>query len=155
MPLPRQSNRPRNDEGPSEIGVWHLVTGLVVAGLVLFSAVGLPLLPQFGGVRVGDVPGFNSPMPSQTTLTDVELFFRSPSSDQLTAVGIVIGWIAWLLWVWLSGTTFLRIGLVLAERTTGASAWTARLRALSDRVTLTLVTRAIDASLAGELLVRA
>ena len=126
-----------------------------MAGIVLFGAVGLPLLPQLGGVRVGDVPGFNSAMPSQPTLTDLELFLRSPSSDQLTAVGIVIGWIAWLLWVWLSGTIFLRISLVLAERTTGASAWTARLRALSDRVTLSLVTRAIDASLAGELLVRA
>jgi hypothetical protein len=155
MPLPRQSKRPRFDAGQTDIGLWHLVTGLVVTGIVLFGAVGLPVLPQLGAPRVGDVPGFKSPMPSLPTLTDLELFLRSPSSEQLTAVGIVIGWIAWLLWVWLSGTTFLRIGLVLAERTTGASAWTARLRALSDRVTLSLVTRAIDASLAGELLVRA
>ncbi|HEY1296989.1 MAG TPA: LysM peptidoglycan-binding domain-containing protein [Chloroflexota bacterium] len=93
-------------------------------------------------------------MPSLPSLTDLELVLRSPSSDQLTAVGIVIGWIAWLLWVWLSGTTFLRISLVLAERTSGTSAWTAHLRAVSNRVTLSLVTRAIDASLAGELLVR-
>jgi hypothetical protein len=155
MPLRRQSNRSRNDDGHIDIGLLHLVTGLVVAGIVLFGAVGLPLLPLGGVARVGDVAGFNSPMPSLPSLTDLELLLRSPSSSQLTAVGIVIGWTAWLLWVWLSGTTFLRIGLVLAERTTGASAWTGRLRALSDRVTLSLVTRAIDASLAGELLVRA
>jgi hypothetical protein len=155
MPLPRQSNRPRSDDGQSDIGVWHLVAGLVLAGLVLFGTVGLPLLPQPGALHGSDLPGFGSPVPSQTALTDVELFLRSPSSDQLTVVGLGMGWIAWLLWLWLSGTAILRIGLALAERSAGASSWTTRLRGLSDRVTLPLVRRAIDASLAGQLLVRA
>src|SRR5262249_9806514 len=48
-----------------------------------------------------------------------------------------------------------RIAVGVADRYAVGSRWTVRARTLSDRVTLSLVRRAVDASLAGELLVRA
>src|SRR5207248_2359198 len=85
------------------------------------------------------------------TMIDLELFFRSPSPTQLEAATIVLSWLAWLLWLWLLGTTALRIVVVLGERTIAGAQWPTRLRAVSDRITLALVRRAVDATLASEM----
>src|SRR5206468_3866760 len=53
---------------------------------------------------------------SMPTMVDLELFFRSPSTTQLDLVAIMLSWIAWLLWLWLLGTTVLRIVVVVGDR---------------------------------------
>lgn len=176
MPTQRHVDR----SGPPEdrdIRLWHLGIGLLVVGGALGAAIGLPPLPRVFQVRLGGLVPTGSPAPSDLgraveqvssasapftrafpampTMIDVELFFRSPSTAQLDAVGIALSWVAWLLWLWLLGTTVLRIGVVLGERAGVGASWLGGLRVLSDRITLALVRQAVDATLAGGMFLRA
>jgi hypothetical protein len=163
MSSQRHFERSRTDAGQPDVGLWHLGFGLLLVGVALFATVGIPRFPPqlaFVSHLVGDVSRAQDQVTdvsatSMPTLVDVELFFRSPSTSQLDAAGTIVSWVAWLLWLWLLSTTALRIMVVLTERATTCSRWSSGLRALSDRVTVPLVRRAVDASLAGELLLRA
>src|SRR6266542_3269716 len=177
MTAQRHVDRSRGPAHARDIGLWHLGSGLLVVGATLGATIGLPPFPRVPLVSMGGLAAsssaiasdlghrgdqvssepasFTPALPAMPTLIDVELFFRSPSTTQLDAVGVIISWIAWLLWLWLLGTTVLRIVVVLGERTAGGARWPSRLRAFSDRVTLSLVRQAVDAALAGEMLLRA
>jgi hypothetical protein len=167
----------------SDIGLWHLSAGLLVVGGVLDVTIGFPRLPATSGLAdaakwVGGMAttGFSTQdglehvvnrvssawsglsalsLPPLPTIVDVELFLRSPSNAQFDAVGAVLSWAAWLVWLWLLLTTLLRVLVVLGERAGIGVEWLGRLRAVSDRVTLALVRQAVDATLAGGMFLRA
>src|SRR6266567_1421302 len=177
MPKLRQQKRALVPTG-GDIRLAHLLVALLVAGCVLSATIGLPALPRLvapslSGVAPGGVPSSGAldhvleqlglvwlsitslSMPSVPNLVDVELFLRSPSNEQLDAVGILLSWVAWLLWVWLLGTITLRILVIFGERAGIGATWIRRLRTVSDRITLSLVRQAVDAALAGELFLSA
>ncbi|HEX9371783.1 MAG TPA: hypothetical protein VF897_12295, partial [Roseiflexaceae bacterium] len=79
---------------------------------------------------------------------------QSPTGPQLDAAIFALSWLFWFVWVYVAATTLLRIGVILGERVAAGTAWVRSLRWLSDLLTLPFVRRAVDASLAGALLVR-
>jgi hypothetical protein len=177
MPSQRHIGRSRPAAGRPDIGLWHLSAALVLVGGALGATIGPPPLPWTVLVSLGRLVQTGLPAPSELvrlvaqgisgsaagstavssmpTVIDLELFFRSPSTNQLDAVAIMLTWIAWLLWLWLLGTTVLRIVVVLGDRAAAGARWSARLRAVSDRITLSLVRQAVDATLASEMFLRA
>ena len=176
MPSKRQVDAARSAAAPSDLSLWHLGAGLLLVGGALGATVGLPVSPwsadrlmwsvQTGlsapgrlftlaeALRSGAVPG-GSVASSLPSAIDLELFFRSPSATQLGTAAAALSWIAWLLWLWLLGTTLLRVVVVVADRAGAGGRRVARLRAISDRVTLSIVKQAVDATLAGEMFLRA
>ena len=170
MQTQRRIDGSRRRARAADIGLWHLGASLLVVGGALGATIGLPPLPPALVIsldRLGPSDlaraleqarppsALLAALPTLPTLVDVELFFRSPSTVQLDAAGAVISWVAWTLWLWLLATAMLRVVVVLGERAAGGARWAARLRRLSDRITLSLVRQAVDATLAGEMLLRA
>src|SRR5947207_15921619 len=104
MPLWRQVKRYRSGAGHSDIGLWHLGAGLLAVGGVLGAVIGLPPSPWpvvttlMWSARSGVAPASATTL-SPPSITDVEVFFRSPSTPQLDAVAGMLSWIAWLLWL--------------------------------------------------------
>lgn len=129
---------PRVEPEP-DISLPKLLVGLA-AGAVVLAVVGLPVLPT-------SLP----PLPDETQL---ELLVRSPTSDQIDGAVSFLTWLVWLLWSWLAVTTALRLAVIAVERVAAGAGWVRSLHVLSDLVTLPAVRRAIDASLAGMILVR-
>jgi nucleoid-associated protein YgaU len=113
---------------------------LALLGSVLVMTVGVPRL-------------LLSPVQLPTSL-ELELLLRSPGAEQLTWVLAATSWCAWLIWAWLAVTVVVRVLVVLCERAAAGAAWVISLRAVSDWLTLPVVRRAVDASLAGLLLAR-
>jgi LysM repeat protein len=122
-------------------GLSFICLTLALLGGVLMTTVGVPRLPD-GQLR----------LPSGMEL---ELLARSPSAEQLASIVVMASWAAWLAWTWLVATVILRVIVVLVERITSGGVWTSALRAASDRLTLPAIRTAVDASLAGLLVVRA
>src|SRR5579859_2123957 len=177
MPSPRHFGRSRPAAGRPDIGLWHLSAALVLVGGALGATIGPPALPWTVVVSLerflqtglpapselarlvaqgisGSAPG-STAVSNVPTIIDLELFLRSPSTTQVDAVAIMFNWITWLLWLWLLATTVLRIVVVLGDRAAAGARWPARLRAVSDRITLSLVRQAVDATLASEMFLRA
>ena len=64
------------------------------------------------------------------------------------------GALAWVVWLWTCATVLLRVGVDLADTLTRGARWVRSVRLLSDWLTLPIVSRAVDASLAGVMLAR-
>jgi nucleoid-associated protein YgaU len=87
------------------------------------------------------------------TWISVEVWLRSP------ALGIDVAlpaarFLAWLMWGWTCATVLLRVGVNALELATNGATWVRSFRLASDWLTLPLVRRAVDASLAGVIMAR-
>jgi LysM repeat protein len=130
------ADRPRSREP----GLALICLALALLGGALVATIGMPRLPS---------AALHLP-----TGIELELLLRSPGAEQVTWVLVVASLAAWLLWAWLAVTVVLRVIVLLCERAAAGAAWVASLRTVSDRLTLPVVRRAVDASLAGLLLAR-
>jgi hypothetical protein len=119
-----------------------LVGWLAVLGAGVYALVGLPRVPTSLPAAPADLD------------VQLQLLVRSPTGPQLDAVIYIVQWLFWLGWVYVTATTLLRVGVVLGERVAARTTWMRSLRWLSDWLTLPFVRRAVDASLAGAMLVR-
>ena len=125
---------------PGDLGLAGLVAILVAMPVVLLATVGVPSWP--------------STWPSLPTQTELEILVRSPSPEQVGGLVAGLGVIAWGLWLWLLLSAALRVLVVLAEYVADGAAWVRSLHTFSDWLTLPVVRRAIDTTLAGGMLVR-
>lgn len=123
-----------------ELGLAYLLFGLAAAFAVASLTLGSPTLP--------------SSLPRLPTLSDLDIFVRSPSRDQLTGGLALLTWAVWLVWAYVLITTTLRMAVILGERFSEGAAWLSSFRTLSDFVTVGPIRKAVDASLAGALFVR-
>jgi len=123
-----------------ELGLAYLLFGLAAAFAVASLALGAPTLP--------------SSLPQLPTLSDLDIFVRSPSRDQLAGGLALLTWAVWLLWAYVLITTTLRVAVILGERFSAGAAWLGSFRTLSDFVTVGPIRKAVDTSLAGALFVR-
>jgi len=130
------TSRPRHPE----FGLAYLLVGLAATFGVASLTLSGPTLPT-------SVPRLLSP-------SDLDIFVRSPSRDQLTAGLATLTWAVWLVWAYVFITTVLRVLVVLGERFSDGAAWLWSFRTLSDFVTVGPIRKAVDASLAGALFVR-
>jgi len=117
-----------------------LLVGLAAAFGVASLTVGGPTLP--------------SSLPRLPTLSDLDIFVRSPSRGQLAGGLAMLTWAVWLVWAYVLITTTLRVLVILGERFSDRAAWLCSFRTLSDLVTVGPIRKAVDASLAGALFVR-
>ena len=124
----------------SELGLAYLLLGLAAAFAVASLTLGAPTLP--------------SSLPRLPTLSDLDIFVRSPSRDQLTGGLALLTWAVWLVWAYVLIVTTLRVAVILGERFSAGAAWLGSFRTLSDFVTVGPIRKAVDASLAGALFVR-
>ncbi|MDQ6670641.1 MAG: LysM peptidoglycan-binding domain-containing protein, partial [Chloroflexota bacterium] len=125
-----------------DLGLIELVLSVALVGGVIYAVAGLPLIPT-------GLP----PMPQDLEL-QLQLLVRSPSSEQLTAAALVLGWAFWLGWALVAATTLLRMTVVVAMQLTAGAAWVHSLRWLSDVLTLPFIRPAVDTSMAGTLFLR-
>jgi len=132
----RPTSRPRQPE----LGLIYLLFGLAAAFAVAGLTLGAPTLP--------------SSLPRLPTVSDLDIFVRSPSRDQLTGGLALLTWAIWLVWAYVLITTTLRVAVILGERFSAGAAWLGSFRILSDFVTVGPIRKAVDASLAGALFVR-
>jgi len=132
----RPTLRPRQPE----LGLIYLLFGLAAAFAVAGLTLGAPTPP--------------SSLPRLPTVSDLDIFVRSPSRDQLTGGLALLTWAIWLVWAYVLITTTLRVAVILGERFSAGAAWLGSFRILSDFVTVGPIRKAVDASLAGALFVR-
>jgi len=123
-----------------ELGIAYLLFGLAAAFAVASLTLGAPTLP--------------SSLPRLPSLSDLDIFVRSPSRDQLDGGLALLTWAVWLVWAYVLITTTLRVAVILGERFSTGAAWLCSFRTLSDFVTVGPIRKAVDASLAGALFVR-
>jgi len=123
-----------------ELGLIYLLFGLAAAFVVASLTLGAPTLP--------------SSLPRLPTLSDLDIFVRSPSRGQLDGGLALLTWAVWLVWAYVLITTTLRVAVILGERFAAGAAWLGSFRTLSDFVTVGPIRKAVDASFAGALFVR-
>ncbi len=131
--------RPEPD-GQGGIGLRGLTLWLALFGAAIYLLAGWP--PA--------LPTLPSSWPSRLV---VEVWLRSPllPLEWLVPTTRVV---AWLVWGWTCLTVLARIALDVLDGLTRGAAWVRSLRAASNWLTLPLVRRAVDASLAGAVMAR-
>src|SRR5215207_9216356 len=115
--------------------------------LAWLAAFGLALRLLVGGPSA---PVFPESAPSWSTL---QVWAFSPGA----ALDGVLSWVAllaWAVWAWTLASVLLRVVVVVADSLTRGARWVQSLRRVSDWLTLPLVRRAVDTSLAGLILAR-
>ncbi len=106
-----------------------LILALLSGGAFLYLTAGPPQLPA-------EVPHWDQIM---RTLAGSDL----PPE----VVSYFLTTLAWAIWFWIVGSILLRLTVLIEEARNRGSAWARRLRAVSDRITLPVVRRVVDASL--------
>jgi hypothetical protein len=114
------------------LGLFGLVLGLAAGGWVLRTVAGLPRLPS-------ELPALDAVLLSADVPLDL--------------VAYLLTTLAWVVWFWLVATVGLRVLVLTADGITRGAHWVRSLRAISDRVTLPLVRRAVDGALIALLVV--
>jgi hypothetical protein len=87
-----------------ESGLTTLVLWLALVGAAVYVVAGLPAVPASLPSLPGDIE------------VQLQLLVRSPTATQLDAAVGLLRWAFWLGWVFVLGTTLLRVGVILAER---------------------------------------
>ncbi len=119
---------------PSYLGLVGLLVGLLLGAVVLY-ATGPPHLPA-------QLPDWSL---AGATLRG--------SSLPLGLLAYILSMIAWAVWLWIVGSLLLRVMVLAIDAMTHGAAWVADLRAVSDRVTLPIVRRAVDGALVAMVVV--
>jgi len=120
--------------GPSYLGLAGLLVGLLLGAVVLY-ATGPPRLPA-------QLPDWSV---AGATLRG--------SSLPLPLLAYILSMTAWAVWLWIVGSLLLRVLVLAIDAMTHGAAWVADLRAVSDRVTLPIVRRAVDGALVAMVVV--
>lgn len=119
-------------ESSSRRGVLRLAAltlGLSVAAVVLYSAAGLPRLPE-------SLPGWHT----------IAYTLRG-SDPPLAAMSYLLTLGVWAVWFWIAGSIVLRLIVVSADVAVHGPRWVRSLRVVSDRVTLPIVRHLVDGAL--------
>jgi len=119
---------------PSYLGLAGLLVGLLLGAVVLY-ATGPPHLPA-------QLPDWSL---AGATLRG--------SSLPLGLLAYILSMTAWAVWLWIVGSLLLRVMVLGIDAMTHGAAWVADLRAVSDRVTLPIVRRAVDGALVAMVVV--
>ncbi len=119
---------------PSYLGLAGLLVGLLLGAVALY-ATGPPHLPA-------QLPDWNL---AGATLRG--------SSLPLGLLAYILSMTAWAVWLWIVGSLLLRVLVLAIDAMTHGAAWVADLRAVSDRVTLPIVRRAVDGALVAMIVV--
>jgi len=119
---------------PSYLGLAGLLVGLLLGAVVLYAA-GPPHLPA-------QLPDWSL---AGATLRG--------SSLPLGLLAYILSMTAWAVWLWIVGSLLLRVMVLAIDAMTHGAAWVADLRAVSDRVTLPIVRRAVDGALVAMVVV--
>jgi len=119
---------------PSYLGLAGLLVGLLLGAVVLY-ATGPPHLPAH-------LPGWSV---AGATLRG--------SSLPLGLLAYILSMTAWAVWLWIVGSLLLSVLVLAIDAMTHGAAWVADLRAVSDRVTLPIVRRAVDGALVAMVVV--
>ncbi len=119
---------------PSYLGLAGLLVGLLLGAVVLY-ATGPPHLPA-------QLPNWSL---AGATLRG--------SSLPLGLLAYILSMTAWAVWLWIVGSLLLRVLVLGIDAMTHGAAWVADLRAVSDRVTLPIVRRAVDGALVAMVVV--
>jgi len=119
---------------PSYLGLAGLLVGLLLGAVALY-ATGPPRLPA-------QLPNWNV---AGATLRG--------SSLPLPLLAYILSMTAWAVWLWIVGSLLLRVMVLAIDAMTHGAAWVADLRAVSDRVTLPIVRRAVDGALVAMVVV--
>jgi len=123
--------------GPVSLRV--LIPFLALFGAGLYAIVGLPHIPNLPL----EIPDSGS----------VEALLRS-SNPPLDGAIYVVGMAGWGVWGWLIVSLLLQLLAAGAERIAGGTATVRRLRNAADVLSVPLVRRAVQASLAGGMVIR-
>jgi len=119
---------------PSYLGLAGLLISLLLGAVVLY-ATGPPHLPA-------QLPDWSL---AGATLRG--------SSLPLGLLAYILSMTAWAVWLWIVGSLLLRVLVLAIDAMTHGAAWVADLRAVSDRVTLPIVRRAVDGALVAMVVV--
>lgn len=119
---------------PSYLGLAGLLVGLLLGAVVLY-ATGPPHLP--------------AQLPDWSVAGDT----LRGSSLPLGLLAYILSMTAWAVWLWIVGSLLLRVLVLAIDAMTHGAAWVADLRAVSDRVTLPIVRRAVDGALVAMVVV--
>jgi len=119
---------------PSYLGLAGLLVGLLLGAVALY-ATGPPRLPA-------QLPDWSL---AGATLRG--------SSLPLGLLAYILSMTAWAVWLWIVGSLLLRVMVLAIDAMTHGAAWVADLRAVSDRVTLPIVRRAVDGALVAMVVV--
>jgi len=119
---------------PSYLGLAGLLVDLLLGAVALY-ATGSPHLPAH-------LPDWS--------LAGAALH---GSSLPLGPLAYILSMTAWAVWLWIVGSLLLRVLVLAIDAITHGSAWVADLRAVSDRVTLPIVRRAVDGALVAMVVV--
>lgn len=119
---------------PSYLGLAGLLVGLLLGAVALY-ATGPPHLPA-------QLPNWSL---AGATLRG--------SSLPLGLLAYFLSMTAWAVWLWIVGSLLLRVLVLAIDAMTHGAAWVADLHAVSDRVTLPIVRRAVDGALVAMVVV--
>ena len=119
----------------SWLGLGWLVIGLICCALILHRFAGPPHVPRH-------LPTWD---------TAVSILRGSYLAPEIVAS--VLTTTAWIVWLWIGASLTLRLLVGVADTVARGAVWVRRLRAISDRVTLPLVRRAVDAALVAVVIV--
>ena len=117
----------------------------ILLGWLTLFGVGLKLL-----VGWPTAPVLPDHMPSWSV---IQVWIQSPGAS----LDGLLSWaaaLAWVVWVWTLASVLLRVAVDVADGLTRGARWVGSVRLVSDWLTIPLVRRAVDASLAGMLLAR-
>jgi DNA-binding SARP family transcriptional activator/nucleoid-associated protein YgaU len=114
---------------PSYLGLIGMVVGVVLGAVALYATGGAPHLP--------------AQLPSRNVVGET----LHGSSLPLGVVVYILSTTAWSVWLWIVASLILRVAVLASDAVTHGAAWVATLRAVSDRVTLPIVRRAVDGAL--------
>jgi DNA-binding SARP family transcriptional activator/nucleoid-associated protein YgaU len=114
---------------PSYLGLIGMLVGVLLGAVALYATGGTPHLPtQLPSWRMVGATLHGSSLP-------------------LGVVAYILSTTAWAVWLWIVASLLLRIAVLASDAVTHGAAWVATLRAVSDRVTLPIVRRAVDGAL--------
>ena len=117
----------------------------ILLGWLTLFGVGLKLL-----VGWPTAPVLPDHVPSWSV---IQVWIQSPGAS----LDGLLSWaaaLAWVVWVWTLASVLLRVAVDVADVLTRGARWVGSVRLVSDWLTIPLVRRAVDASLAGMLLAR-
>jgi DNA-binding SARP family transcriptional activator/nucleoid-associated protein YgaU len=114
---------------PSYLGLIGMLVGVLLGAVALYATGGAPQLPaQLPNWKVVGATLYGSSLP-------------------LGVVAYILSTTAWAVWLWIVASLILRVAVLASDAVTHGAAWVATLRAVSDRVTLPIVRRAVDGAL--------